>query len=407
MLAAEVAVTDYDLITVGGGLAGSALARSLAESGARVLVLERETEFRDRVRGEGMQPWGVPDLRALGLYDLLCESCALPVPVLAMQMGTIALPERNFVETSEQRCPFLDFFHPELQEVVLRAAQTAGAEVRRGATVLDVTPGSPPIVTARTNGATEQLDARLVVGADGRFSKVRDWAGFKTSRDPERLIIGGVRLDGMRVPEDRVQFVIHSDEGQSCLVFPLGRERFRAYYVFRKQAGRRTLSGRERLGDFVDFCVDTGAPREWYEGAEPVGPLASFEGADHWVDHPHREGVVLVGDAAAASDPSWGEGLSLTVRDVRVLRDALLATDDWEAAAERYAQEHDRHYGVIHTLEDWLTELILETTPEARARRERVLPGLARDPMGLTQAFVLGPETPTDEESRRRIFGDD
>jgi flavin-dependent dehydrogenase len=57
----------YDLIIVGGGLAGSALAKGLAETGARVLVLERERQFRDRVRGEGMHPWGVPEVRALGL----------------------------------------------------------------------------------------------------------------------------------------------------------------------------------------------------------------------------------------------------------------------------------------------------------------------------------------------------
>lgn len=56
---------SYDLIIVGGGLAGSALAAGMAETGARVLVLEREREFRDRVRGEGMHPWGVSEVRAL------------------------------------------------------------------------------------------------------------------------------------------------------------------------------------------------------------------------------------------------------------------------------------------------------------------------------------------------------
>jgi len=57
---------------------------------------------------------------------------------------------------------------------------------------------------------------------------------------------------------------------------------------------------------------------------------------------------VLAGDAAASNDPSWGQGLSLTLRDVRVLRDRLLATSDWETACRDYAREHDRHYGVIH-----------------------------------------------------------
>lgn len=49
---------DFDLITVGGGLGGSALAEKMAESGARVLVVERERQFSDRIRGEWMAPWG-------------------------------------------------------------------------------------------------------------------------------------------------------------------------------------------------------------------------------------------------------------------------------------------------------------------------------------------------------------
>ena len=48
----------YDLIIVGGGLAGAALARVMAEDGHAVLVLERETRMKDRVRGELMWPWG-------------------------------------------------------------------------------------------------------------------------------------------------------------------------------------------------------------------------------------------------------------------------------------------------------------------------------------------------------------
>jgi menaquinone-9 beta-reductase len=49
-----MASRTYDIITVGGGLAGSALAKVMAEHGASVLVLEKETHFRDRVRGESM-----------------------------------------------------------------------------------------------------------------------------------------------------------------------------------------------------------------------------------------------------------------------------------------------------------------------------------------------------------------
>ena len=70
----------YDLITVGGGMAASALAKCLAESGAKVLVLEQETRFRDRIRGEYMMPWGVAEIAALGIYELLCKECAQKIP---------------------------------------------------------------------------------------------------------------------------------------------------------------------------------------------------------------------------------------------------------------------------------------------------------------------------------------
>jgi choline dehydrogenase-like flavoprotein len=46
-----VTSSHYDLITVGGGTAASALARSIAASGAKVLILEQETRFRDRDDG--------------------------------------------------------------------------------------------------------------------------------------------------------------------------------------------------------------------------------------------------------------------------------------------------------------------------------------------------------------------
>jgi len=65
---------EYDIITVGGGLAGATLAKAMAEKGARVLVLERERQFKDRVRGEVIFPWGVAELQKLGVHQLLLET---------------------------------------------------------------------------------------------------------------------------------------------------------------------------------------------------------------------------------------------------------------------------------------------------------------------------------------------
>lgn len=77
----------YDIITVGGGLGGSSLAKVMAEHGARVLVLEREKQFTDRVRGEGMMPWGVADAQALGIFELLQGTCGRALPWGDTYMG--------------------------------------------------------------------------------------------------------------------------------------------------------------------------------------------------------------------------------------------------------------------------------------------------------------------------------
>ena len=66
---------DYEIIVIGGGLAGAALGKVLAERGIRVLVLERELAFKDRVRGEALVPWGVAEARALGVFEPLVEHC--------------------------------------------------------------------------------------------------------------------------------------------------------------------------------------------------------------------------------------------------------------------------------------------------------------------------------------------
>ena len=62
--------TTADVAIVGGGIAGGALAVRLARAGLGVTVLEQSVEFRDRVRGETMFPWGYAELARSGLLDI-------------------------------------------------------------------------------------------------------------------------------------------------------------------------------------------------------------------------------------------------------------------------------------------------------------------------------------------------
>src|SRR5215207_3345346 len=136
----------YDVITVGGGLAGSTLAKNLAEHGYRVLVLERETHFRDRVRGEQMHPWGVAEARALGIYESLVTTGGHQTRWWRTYQEATLVDDRDLAETTPHGVGSFNCYHPAMQEAVLRLAVEAGAEVRRGVTVEAVVPGSPPSV---------------------------------------------------------------------------------------------------------------------------------------------------------------------------------------------------------------------------------------------------------------------
>ena len=397
----------YDLITVGGGLGGSALAKVMAERDARVLVLERERQFRDRVRGEVMVSWGVAEARALGIYQLLLDTCGRELRWFALSLGPEPGAPRDLLATTPQGAPSFAFSHPVMQEVLLQAAADAGAEVRRGAHVREVHPGTLPRVEVEQDGYVEEVRARLVVGADGRASMVRKWADLSVQHDPERLQISGVLFEEMPTPQDDTgYYIINPHLGQSVPLFPLGQGRVRAYLVHTKTMSPR-LQGTADLPRFVEESVKTYAPAQWYTGARASGPLATFDGAETWVEHPCKNGVVLIGDAAATSDPTWGQGLSLTVRDVRVLRDQLLAHEDWNMAGHAYAAEHDRYYSVIHTVDNWLTEVFLAAGPDAEARRAKALPLIGQDATRVPDHYTSGPELPLNETIRRRFFGEE
>ena len=397
----------YDIITVGGGLAGAALARVVAKRGHRVLVTEREREFRDRVRGEALAPWGIGSARELGIYDLLRRQCGHMLRYWNIHVGGQQILSRDLFATTPQEAGWLTYYHPAMQDVLLQAAADAGAEVRRGVQVTDVRPGSPARVTIQEDGAIKELEARLVVGADGRSSATRRLGGFRSEKDLPRLLFAGILLDGVTSPDDVFYHVAAPGAGLVAYIFPQGHGRARAYLGFHKDAGMPRLQGEAGLTRFREASEEIGVPAAFYAGARPAGPLATFDGADSWVRHPYADGVALIGDAAATSDPTWGQGMSLALRDVHALRDALLSTRDWDAAGHTYAAEHDRHYDVIHRVDGWYADVFMELGAEADARRARALPLAAQDPTRFPDAPISGPEAPHDDAVRRRFFGEE
>lgn len=414
----------FDIIVVGGGPAGAAVAHRMARAGAKVLLLERERRFRDRVRGDVVYPWGVREARSLGIHPAMTAGAARELRYWRTGIaGVPARPARDLrAETGESA---LVFHHPELQQALVGAAAEAGAAVWRPATATGLTrSGGGVRVSVRTKAEggsrpaqVREVEAALVVAADGRGSALRRRAGFATERDAPRLVFAGVLLRGVRVeqteaPRDTAQLHFHPSRGLLAMLLPLDGERTRAYAGYHVATGRRPEVGAS-LEEFVALSRAAGAPpASFTPDLEQIAPLAAFDGADVWVQHPYRAGVALVGDAAAASDPSFGSGVALALLGARLLTDRLLQEGELtpaavERAGHAYAHDFAAGYGALHRHIDWLTTLYRRPGPAGDELRARLYPLHAAEPWRSPDVVGVGPEAPSDEEARRRFFGED
>jgi menaquinone-9 beta-reductase len=261
-------------------------------------------------------------------------------------------------------------------------------------------------VVTKHNGQTEKFSARLVVAADGRNSAARKWLEFTTKKNGDPFLFSGVLLSGVSAREDSGWFIFNPELGLVAALVSQGQGKFRAYLGYPSSNSYR-LNGKNSVSLLLSEAAKV-APlfQEYCSKAEDIGPLASFEGGDFWVEHPYRKGVALLGDAAGTSDPSFGQGMSLSLRAARTLRDALLSNSDWEAAGNDYAKQQDVNFRRCTTAASWFRAVFQEQTPEAATRRARALPRIVEDPTRVPDHLFSGPELPLDDSVRSRFYGE-
>ena len=392
--------TTTDVAIVGGGIAGASLAYALAREGLGVTVLEATTEYADRVRGESMQCWGVVEARELGVEQVLLDAGA-----------HISATWNQYMQGSQEPAPIpmnmlvpgvggtLNLRHPDACQALIDAAAGAGATVVRGASHIELGDGDTQTVRYDVDGASAELRPSLLVGADGRNSTVRKQVGITLERQEAISYISGLLLDGLDgVPDD---FDVLCGEGDRFfLVFHQGGGRARSY-ICSGLSSQHRFSGPEGTKRFLEACaVDCYPWSAEVVAATPAGPCATYPGDDTWTPEPFVDGVVLIGDAAGHNDPVIGQGLSIGLRDARLVRDLVLDGARDASGFASYGSERMERMRRLRLIADILAMIQAEDSDRLPSRRELFGEKMAAmDPsfFPLVLAAFMGPETAPDE----------
>jgi 2-polyprenyl-6-methoxyphenol hydroxylase-like FAD-dependent oxidoreductase len=303
-------MSRYEVIIVGGGIAGPALATVLARAGRSVLLLERSDVYVDRVRGEWIAPWGVAETQRLGLYDTLIAAGGHHIT------RHVTFDPSLSAEAAEAHALDLGRFfpkvpgplaigHPHHCQTLFDAALAAGADARRGVHVTGITLGATPCVRFTDADGDHTAEARLVVGADGRMSGVRETAGITLHQDKPHHWFAGLLVEGAQGWSPDLQAT--GTEGDfAYLAFPQGDGKVRVYGGYALDQAQR-FKGPDGPRRFLDsFAMDCAPANAALVAGRPAGPLLSYVNADAWTDEPFAAGCVLAGDAAGWNDPILG-----------------------------------------------------------------------------------------------------
>jgi flavin-dependent dehydrogenase len=347
----------YDAIIVGARCAGSPTAMLLARRGYRVLLVDRATFPSDSMRLYYIQPPGVARLKRWGLLDRLAATNCPPIRIRTVDQGDFPLrgtvvPLDGVADAYAPRRTVLD-------KLLVDAAVEAGAELRERFSVDGLVAEDGRVVGVRgrsRGGPPVEERARIVIGADGQYSRVARTVEAPSYAQRPALICyyGSYWSD---VPCEELE--IYRRDRQVIFVFPTN-DGLTGFFVGWQQrmfhAVRADVEGHIwqtlRLVPELAERARNGIRVEPFVG---TGDLPSF------FRRPHGPGWALVGDAGYHKDPYLGQGISDAFRDAELLADAVDAglAGRWplDAALADYERRRNEAAMPLYELNCRLAEL--------------------------------------------------
>jgi 2-polyprenylphenol 6-hydroxylase len=378
---------DHDVLIAGAGLVGLAAARALACSGlavgladrASVTMPEPPASFDDwDQRVYAISPGSAILLRALGAWQMLAPERVAAIESMRVEGDAGARLNFSAYEMGERALAWI-VEERALREALVPLVHAAGVTLH-APTVFESLSCADAAATLQLAGG-ETLTARVIVGADGARSWVREAAGMAAATKPygQTAVVANFACE--QAHRGRA-FQWFRDDGGVLAWLPLPGRRISIVW-----SAPDTLAP-----ELLALSPDALALRVATEGGHALGALSSLTASAGFplqsVRLPstiaHR--VALVGDAAHGIHPLAGQGVNLGFGDVEalcaVLRDRSLATDvGAPILLERYARRRAEPVLAMQTTTDALARLFGVATPWIRSVRNVGMAGLDRLPM--------------------------
>ena len=372
----------FDAIVVGGGIAGSTTAAALSREGLQVLLCEAGLPGSKRLAGELLHPPGVANLKRLGLLDALLDAGAVP------QYGFAVFPaaddEPMMLSNSEvhgARPTGLALEHAVMTRALLDAASAMpGVTVWQGARVLEVDFERPrPRARIRLGGEEREVDAALVVSAEGRGSKIRERAGIAVSKTkPFRML--GWKIPGGRLPYPGYGHVFVGGPTPT-LAYQVGRDDVRIMFELERGDG---LEVTPALMDAIPepFRGDVGRAMT----TEPRSTARVFGLRPARVT---ARALAVVGDAGGCVHPLTASGMSFCIGDAVRLGNAFTRSADVERALAAYESSRLQPMATRAALGPAMVEALCSDEPSMRLLRHGLFRYWQRSPRGRSVSMGL------------------
>ncbi|MDZ5662711.1 NAD(P)/FAD-dependent oxidoreductase [Nocardioides sp. zg-1308] len=315
----------YDVVVVGGRVAGASSAMLLARAGLSVALLDRGRRGSDTLSTHALMRGGALQLARWGVLEGLV---AAGTPAVRRTVFRYADGEVTDVAIGP-RAGVDALYAPRrhlLDRLLVEAAEEAGAHVLHETTVTSLRRGRTGRVAgvvARTRaGARVELAAGLTIGADGLRSRVAEQVGARALRQGRTSSAVLYRYvedpwgDGYEwaYGDAAGSGLIPTNDGASCLFVATTPGRMR----------RLRRLGVERA--FADLLGETGpAAVERAHDLGTVSPVRGWGGVPGFVRESGGPGWALVGDAGYFKDPITSHGITDALRDAELLAEQVLA----------------------------------------------------------------------------------